>query len=133
MKKSSRESKKPPRASTPRRQAPRAVESAPDAKPGQWILRLYVAGQTPKSLLAFANLKRICELHLFGRYWIEVIDLVDVPQLAERDQIIALPTLVRRFPMPIKRFIGDLSNVDRVLVGMDLPPALTPLTPQPST
>ena len=83
-------------------------------------LRLYVAGQTPKSLVAFANLKRICETHLAGQYSIEVIDLSKVPQLAAGDQILALPTLVRLLPEPIKKIIGDLSNTDRVLVGLDI-------------
>ena len=83
-------------------------------------LRLYVAGQTPKSVLALTNLKQICEEHLQGRYEIEVIDLLENPQLAKGDQIFALPTLVRRLPEPIKRIIGDLSNKERVLVGLDL-------------
>lgn len=87
-----------------------------------WDLRLYVAGQTPKSLLAFANLKRICEQHLAGNYQIEVIDLVKNPQLAKGDQILALPTLVRKLPEPVRRIIGDLSNIERVLVGLDLRP-----------
>ncbi len=86
----------------------------------EWVLRLYVAGQTPKSLAAFANLKRMCEEHLANRYTIEVIDLSKQPQLAQNDQIVALPTLVRRLPEPIKRVIGDLSNHERVMVGMDL-------------
>ncbi len=85
-----------------------------------WELRLYVAGQTPKSLLAFANLKRICEEHLAGEYLIEVIDLLKNPQLAQGDQILALPTLVRKLPAPVKKIIGDLSNTERVLVGLDL-------------
>jgi circadian clock protein KaiB len=85
-----------------------------------WKLRLYVAGQTPKSLSAFANLRRICEEHLTGRYEIEVIDLLKHPELAQRDQIIALPTLVRKLPEPIKRIVGDLSNSERVIVGMNL-------------
>jgi circadian clock protein KaiB len=88
----------------------------------EWILRLYVAGQTPKSLTAFANLKKICEEHLANRYVIEVIDLSKQPQLAANDQIVALPTLVRKLPQPIKRIIGDLSNLERVMVGMDLKP-----------
>jgi circadian clock protein KaiB len=88
----------------------------------EWILRLYVAGQTPKSLTAFANLKKICEEHLANRYAIEVIDLSKQPQLAANDQIVALPTLVRKLPQPIKRIIGDLSNMERVMVGMDLKP-----------
>jgi circadian clock protein KaiB len=87
-----------------------------------WTLRLYVAGQTPRSLAAFANLKQICEQHLAGRYTIEVIDLVENPQLARGDQILAIPTLVRRLPPPIKKIIGDLSNTERVLVGLDVLP-----------
>ena len=83
-------------------------------------LRLYVAGQTPKSVLAFRNLKQICEEHLQGRYEIEIIDLLKNPQLAQGDQILAVPTLVRRLPEPIKKIIGDLSNTERVLVGLDL-------------
>ena len=83
-------------------------------------LRLYVAGQTPKSLAAFANLKKICEEHMPGRYHIEVIDLLKKPQLASGDQILAIPTLVRKLPQPIKKIIGDLSNTERVLVGLDL-------------
>ena len=89
-------------------------------KTPEWLLRLYVAGQTPKSLTAFANLKKICEEHLANRYSIEVIDLSKQPQLAVNDQIVALPTLVRKLPEPIKRIIGDLSNLERVMVGMDL-------------
>jgi circadian clock protein KaiB len=85
-----------------------------------WNLRLYVAGQTPKSLTAFTNLKRLCEEYLKGRYEIEVVDLTKQPQLAQTDQIVALPTLVRKLPEPIKRLIGDLSDTARVLVGMDL-------------
>ena len=85
-----------------------------------YSLRLYVAGQTPKSVLAFNNLKQICDEHLQGRYAIEVIDLVKTPQLARGDQIFAVPTLVRRLPEPIKKIIGDLSNTERVLVGLDL-------------
>jgi circadian clock protein KaiB len=85
-----------------------------------YVLRLYVAGQTPKSVLAIANLKEICDTHLQGRYEIEIIDLLENPQLAQGDQILALPTLVRRLPKPIKRVIGDLSNTERVLVGLDL-------------
>ena len=83
-------------------------------------LRLYVAGQTPKAVRAFANLRRICDEHLAGRYSIEVIDLLKDPQLGRGDQILALPTLVRRLPEPIKKIIGDLSNTERVLVGLDL-------------
>jgi circadian clock protein KaiB len=85
-------------------------------------LRLYVAGQTPKAVRAFNNLRTICEEHLAGRYRIEVIDLLENPQLGRGDQILALPTLVRRLPEPIKKIIGDLSNTERVLVGLDLRP-----------
>ena len=88
-----------------------------------WELRLYVAGQTPKSLTAFANLKKICEEHLEGKYRIEVVDLLKNPQLSRGDQILAIPTLVRKLPEPIKKIIGDLSNTERVLVGLDLRPA----------
>lgn len=90
---------------------------------GVWELRLYVAGQTQKSMTAFANLKKICEEYLAGQYRIEVIDLLENPQLAKGDQILALPTLVRKLPEPIKKIIGDLSNTERVLVGLDLRPA----------
>jgi circadian clock protein KaiB len=83
-------------------------------------LRLYVAGQTPKSLAAMSNLKKICADHLDGTYELEVIDLMKNPQLAQGDQILAIPTLVRNLPVPIRKIIGDLSNVDRVLVGLDL-------------
>lgn len=84
-----------------------------------WDLKLYVAGQTPKSVTALGNLKRLCDEHLAGRYRIEVIDLVQNPHLARSDQILAIPTLVRRFPEPIRKIIGDLSNKERVLVGLD--------------
>lgn len=90
----------------------------------RWRLRLYVAGQTPKSLQAFANLKEICEQHLAGRYEIEVIDLLEHPQLARGDEIIAVPTLVRHLPEPITKIIGDLSDTERVLVGLQLIPAV---------
>lgn len=88
----------------------------------KWNLRLYVAGQTPKSLTALANLKRICDEHMNGQYAIEIIDLMENPQLAQRDQIVAIPTLVRELPSPLKRIIGDLSNTERVLVGLDVVP-----------
>jgi len=91
-----------------------------------FLLRLYVAGQTPKCVRAFENLKRICEEHLAGRYHIEMVDLLQNPQLARGDQIFAVPTLVRRLPEPIKKIIGDLSNTERVLVGLDLRPARRP-------
>ena len=87
---------------------------------GTYRLRLYVAGQTPRSVGAFINLKRICEEHLEGRYELEIIDLLLQPQLAEGDQILAIPTLVRRLPEPVKKIIGNLSNTERVLVGLDL-------------
>ena len=85
-----------------------------------WELRLYVAGQTPKSITAFANLKKICEAHLAGKYHIEIIDLMKNPQLARGDQILAVPTLVRKLPEPLRKIIGDLSNTEKVLVGLDL-------------
>jgi len=88
-----------------------------------WALRLYIAGQTPKSITAFANLKKICETHLPGRYKIEVIDLLKQPQLAAGDQIVALPTLVRKLPEPLRRIVGDLSNTEKTLVGLQLRPA----------
>ena len=88
-----------------------------------WVLRLYVAGQTPKALTAFANLKKICEEQLNGKFSIEVIDLLINPQLGADDQIFAIPTLVRKLPVPVRKIIGDLSNTERVLVGLDLLPA----------
>jgi circadian clock protein KaiB len=87
-----------------------------------WELRLYVAGQTPKCLAALANLKKLCEEHMAGEYHIEVIDLLRQPQLAQGDQILAVPTLVRKLPEPVRKIIGDLSNTERVLVGLDLRP-----------
>jgi circadian clock protein KaiB len=101
------------RASAPRQEA---------GPPVEFQLRLYVAGQTAKSLAAIANLNRICETHLAGQYRIEVIDLTKNPQLAAGDQILAVPTVVRRLPKPIKKIIGDLSNEERVLVGLDVQP-----------
>jgi circadian clock protein KaiB len=88
-----------------------------------WELRLYIAGQTPRSVAAFANLKRLCEEHLPGRYKIEVIDLMQHPQLAAGDQIVAIPTLVRKLPEPLRRIVGDLSNTERTLMGLQLRPA----------
>ena len=85
-----------------------------------WELRLYVAGQTPKSMLALDNLKKYCETHLKGQYKIEIIDLLKHPQLAEGDQILAIPTLVRKVPEPMRKIIGDLSNEEKVLVGLDI-------------
>ena len=90
--------------------------------PESYNLRLYVAGQTPKSIAAIANLKKICEQHLSGRYDIEVIDLIKNPALAQRHQIVAIPTLIRQLPEPLKRIIGDLSNSEKVLVGLDIQP-----------
>ena len=103
----------------------RASVASPDVEPSHdiQILRLYIAGQTPKSIKAFANLKKICEEHLTGKYRIEVIDLIQNPQLAAGDQILAVPTLVRRLPEPVRRIIGDLSHTERVLVGLDVRPA----------
>ena len=95
----------------------------PTEEPGEVIdLKLYVAGQTPRSKAAFANLKKICEEHLEGRYRIEVIDLMVNPQLARSDQIFAIPTLVRKLPAPVRKIIGDLSQTERVLIGLDLRP-----------
>lgn len=91
----------------------------------EWELRLYVAGQTARSVAALANLERICEEHLAGIYRIEVIDVLENPQLARGDQILALPTLVRKLPRPMKKLIGDLSNTERVLIGLDLRPAVS--------
>jgi circadian clock protein KaiB len=91
-----------------------------------WYLRLYVAGQTPKSLHAFANLKKLCEENLAGRYEIEIIDLVEDPSLARSDDILAVPTLVRLLPKPLRKIIGDLSNSQRVLVGLELQPEFSP-------
>jgi KaiB domain. len=88
----------------------------------KWDLRLYIAGQTPKSVAAFNNLKRICEEHMPGRYRIEVIDLLENPRLAKEDQIVAIPTLVRKLPQPLRKIIGDLSDTERALVGLQLRP-----------
>jgi circadian clock protein KaiB len=98
----------------PKRKAARTPEC--------WDLKLYVAGQTPRCLQAFANLKKICEEHLEGRYRIQIIDLLENPQLARGDQIVAIPTVVRQLPPPIRKIIGDLSNTERVLVGLDVQP-----------
>ncbi len=94
---------------------------SPAIKPADvCLLRLYVAGQTPNCVAAFANLKRICEQYLVGKYQIEVIDLLENPTLARGDQILAIPTLVRKLPEPVRKIIGDLSNTERVLIGLDL-------------
>jgi circadian clock protein KaiB len=100
---------------------PRGSTRKPPARPTSlWRLRLYVAGQTPRSLAALHNLRRLCEQHLPNQYEIEVIDVVRHPELARADQIVALPTLVRRVPVPVKRLIGDLSNTERVLSGIEI-------------
>ena len=116
------------KASAQRKRAKTNSRTAPGgsrSKEPLWELRLYVAGMTPTSVRAFDNLKRICETHLQGVYTIQVIDLVQQPALASGDQIIAVPTLVRNLPTPVKKIIGDLSNTERVLVGLDLRPAGT--------
>ena len=100
--------------------------TVPDDGSERWELRLYVAGSTAKSLRAIDNLRRICMQHLEGRYTIEVVDLLEQPQLGAGDQILALPTLVRRLPEPIKKIIGDLSNDERVLVGLDVKSSARP-------
>jgi circadian clock protein KaiB len=105
---------------TPQSLAELAV--AGEADPEVWELRLYVAGKTAKSVAAFENLTRLCEEHLSGKYKIEVVDLLVHPQLAKGDQIVAIPTLVRKLPQPIRKVIGDLSNVERTLVGLQLRP-----------
>ena len=99
------------------------METPTVSSPDTFLLRLYVAGQTPKCIRAFENLKRLCEEHLANRYEIEIVDLLERPQLGRGDQILAIPTLVRRLPEPMKKIIGDLSNTERVLVGLDLRPA----------
>ena len=96
------------------------TETLPREVEEKWELRLYTAGQTPKSLTAFANLKRLCEEHLKGRYTIEVIDLTRHPQLAAGDQIVAIPTLIRKLPEPLRRIVGDLRDTERTLVGLQL-------------
>ena len=109
--------------SSPKKKAARPLKSKTlKPKSDFWQLRLYVAGNTPKSAAAIANLKRYCEVHLKGRYQIDVIDLLKHPQLAAGDQILAVPTLVRKVPVPVRKIIGDLSNEEKVLVGLDLKP-----------
>ncbi|HJY30806.1 MAG TPA: circadian clock KaiB family protein [Pyrinomonadaceae bacterium] len=110
---------------TPAKKSRRPSNGQPsqtDGDTAQWNLRLYVAGQTPRSLTAFKNLKNICEEYLKGEYHIEVVDLMENPTLARGDQILAIPTLVRKLPQPIRKIIGDLSNTERVLVGLDIQP-----------
>jgi circadian clock protein KaiB len=118
----------PPRASKKGKRASptgRKASKRPAAQDADfWTLRLYVAGHTAKSMAALENLQRICEEHLQGKYSIEVVDLVQNPTLAAGDQILAIPTLVRRLPPPMKKIIGDLSNTERVLVGLDIRPAV---------
>jgi circadian clock protein KaiB len=97
-------------------------QAASADEPEQWQLRLYVAGQSPKSLRAYANLIRMCDEHLEARYDVEIVDLVENPELAAGDEIVAVPTLVRRLPAPMRKLIGDLSDSDRVLVGLQLRP-----------
>jgi circadian clock protein KaiB len=96
--------------------------ATPEASQEAWILKLYVAGQTPKSIAAFANLKKICDEHLAGKYHIEIVDLLKNPKLARGDQILAIPTVVRQLPPPVKKLIGDLANTERVLVGLNIKP-----------
>lgn len=103
-----------PHAQTEKKTAPRKAASS------RYILKLYVAGQSPKSVQAIANIKKICEENLQGRYELEVIDLYQQPQLAQDEQIIAVPTLIRKLPPPLRRIIGDMSNTERVLVGLDI-------------
>ena len=98
------------------------MTSTNPSAPEKWNLRLYTAGQSPKSLAALNNLKRVCEEHLAGRYSIEVIDLLKNPRLAKDDQIVAIPTLVRKLPEPLRRIVGDLSDTERALVGLQLKP-----------
>jgi circadian clock protein KaiB len=115
---------KPSRPSvTVKKRVPAKKRAARSKRTALWELRLYVAGMTPTSIRAFENLKKLCEEHLQGLYSIHVIDLLESPKLAHGDQIIAVPTLVRRLPTPVKKIIGDLSNAERVLVGLDLRPA----------
>lgn len=102
--------------------AQNTVESDNNGCNAEWDLRLYIAGATPRAVTALKNLERLCEEHLAGKYHIEVIDLIQKPQLAQGDQIIAVPTLVRKLPEPVRKIIGDLSNTEKVLVGLDLRP-----------
>ena len=111
-----------PPAKKSRRAANGRPAPAESVEAARWNLRLYVAGQTPRSLTAFKNLKQICEEYLKGQYHIEVVDLMENPTLARGDQILAVPTLVRKLPQPIRKIIGDLSNTERVLVGLDIQP-----------
>jgi circadian clock protein KaiB len=114
---------KPTRSRKPAKVSPGSSADVRPFKRPLWELRLYVAGMTPTSIRAFENLQRLCEEHMHGAYKIQVVDLLERPMLARGDQIIAVPTLVRRLPTPVKKIIGDLSNTERVLVGLDLRPA----------
>ena len=113
-------------------QPPRSLQSIADQKSpeqsdsNEWNLRLYVAGQTPRSIAAFANLKKLCDEHLSGRYTIEIVDLLKHPQLAAGDQIVAIPTLVRKLPEPLRKIVGDLRDSERALVGLQIRPASPP-------
>jgi circadian clock protein KaiB len=118
-----RERNHPHPASEPSPQTLDEIAASGKADPDLWELRLYVAGKTAKSVAAFENLTRLCEEHLPGKYRIEVVDLLVHPQLAKGDQILAIPTLVRKLPQPIRKVIGDLSNIERTLVGLQLRPA----------
>jgi circadian clock protein KaiB len=112
-----------PTVDTPADPQPLKRNGGGQANSEYWELRLYVAGQTPRSLAALANLKRLCESHLAGRYSIEIVDLVKHPQLAAGDQIVAIPTLVRKLPEPLRKIVGDLRDTERALVGLQLRPA----------
>jgi circadian clock protein KaiB len=118
-----------PKKKTARKPKPTAGKGKAAAKPKPatevWELRLYVAGQTPKSLAAMNNLRRVLDEHLAEEYKVEIIDLLENPRLAKEDQIVAIPTLVRKLPNPIRKIIGDLSDTERTLVGLQLRPALT--------
>ena len=103
-----------------KRAAVKKPRQAQKASHDPWLLRLYIAGQTPNSLAAISNLKRICDERLNGQYRVEIVDLLVKPQLAKGDQIVAIPTLVRRLPAPVKKIIGNLSKIDRALIGLDL-------------
>jgi circadian clock protein KaiB len=116
--------KKSAKANAPKPRSLQQIGEEDGPREGEvWELRLYIAGQTPRSVTAFANLKKICEEHLQGRYNIEVVDLVKHPQLAAGDQILAIPTLVRKLPQPLRKIVGDLRDTERALVGLQLRPA----------
>ncbi len=107
---------------SPKKRASTSIVCTPEKRTGLfWRMELYVAGKTPKAAFAFANLKNICETHLAGQYLIQVIDLMEKPKLAATDQVLALPMVVRRFPVPVKKIIGDMSNKERVVTGLEIP------------